>query len=121
MLRPTESRIVFFAATRAAACACIRIKSIWWSSIWSVTKARLHKPYLLKSLLAATEDKRSPQDHPIALPDGCHINLDPKLLPLLSKLQRGQRLHVREDYRSPKRSWAIVQRQRRHSGPGLIL
>lgn len=102
MLRPTESRIVFLQQLGRGLRLHPDKKHLVVIDLVGNHKACLHKPYLLQSLLAATEGKRSSQDHPIALPDGCHINLDPKLLPLLSKLQRGQRLHVRDDYRSLK-------------------
>ena len=36
---------------------------------------------------------------PTALAAGCHINLDPQLLPLLDQLKRGQRLKVVDEYR----------------------
>jgi len=102
MLRPTESRIIFLQQLGRGLRLHEGKSHLVVIDLVGNHKACLHKPYLLQAILGAGTRRSGPTNKPIALPDGCHINLDPVLLPLLTKLQRGQRLKVIEDYRALK-------------------
>ena len=102
MLRPTESRIIFLQQLGRGLRLYEGKPHLVVIDLVGNHKACLHKPYLLQEILGSGTKQPGQVDSQIALPDGCHINLDPALLPILAKLHRGQRLKVIEDYRDLK-------------------
>ena len=102
MLRPTESRIVFLQQLGRGLRLCAGKTHLMVVDLVGNHKACLFKPELLREITQA-----DPIDKPLgsaapALPDGCFINLDPELIPLIDKLRYGGRVKVVDDYRRLK-------------------
>lgn len=96
MLRPTESKIVFLQQLGRGLRRHPGKQHLVVIDLVGNHKACLYKPYLLRQQLRRTGGQGVSE--PTALATGCHINLDPQLLPLLDQLTRGQRLKVVDEY-----------------------
>ncbi|ATG73473.1 DEAD/DEAH box helicase [Zobellella denitrificans] len=101
MLRPTESRIVFLQQLGRGLRLHPGKQQLMVVDLVGNHRACLFKPYLLQQLLEDDGRAIRAGQRP-ELPDGCHINLDPALLPLLEQLRRGHRLKIVDDYRALK-------------------
>ncbi|ART79767.1 DEAD/DEAH box helicase family protein [Oceanisphaera avium] len=100
MLRPTESRIVFLQQLGRGLRLCAGKTHLMVVDLVGSHKACLFKPELLREVTQAvtgTVDTATP-----SLPDGCFINLEPQLLPLMDQLRYGGRVKVVDDYRRLK-------------------
>lgn len=99
MLRATESRIVFLQQLGRGLRLCEDKTHLMVIDLVGNHKACVFKPELLQNILRhdAAQAGTAP-----ALPEGCFINLDPQLIPLLDKLRYGGRVKVIDDYRRLK-------------------
>lgn len=103
MLRPTESRIVFLQQFGRGLRLCSGKTHLMVIDLVGNHKACLFKPELLRSITQTPPaDKNINNEKEAALPEGCFINLEPELIPLLEKLRFGGRLKVVDDYRQLK-------------------
>ncbi|WP_298718375.1 DEAD/DEAH box helicase family protein [uncultured Oceanisphaera sp.] len=100
MLRPTESRIVFLQQLGRGLRKHPGKQRLMVVDLVGNHKACLFKPELLQATIGTTDGNGS-QTTP-ALPEGCYINLDPQLIPLMDKLRYGGRVRVVDDYRRLK-------------------
>ncbi|GGB31548.1 helicase [Oceanisphaera marina] len=100
MLRPTESRIVFLQQLGRGLRLCAGKTHLMVIDLVGNHNACLFKPELLQTV-TGTERISGSQTTP-ALPEGCFINLDPQLIPLMEKLRYGGRVKVVDDYRRLK-------------------
>ncbi|MBU3824598.1 MAG: DEAD/DEAH box helicase family protein [Candidatus Oceanisphaera merdipullorum] len=100
MLRPTESRIVFLQQLGRGLRLCAGKTHLMVVDLVGNHKACLFKPELLSAITQLDGSGHSSATP--RLPDGCFINLDPQLLPLMDKLRYGARVKVVEDYRGLK-------------------
>lgn len=100
MLRPTESRIVFLQQLGRGLRLCAGKTHLMVVDLVGNHKACLFKPELLREITQA--DSSANGSTMSSLPDGCFINLDPELIPLMDKLRYGGRVKVVDDYRRLK-------------------
>ncbi|GAA0373503.1 DEAD/DEAH box helicase family protein [Bowmanella denitrificans] len=100
MLRPTESRIVFLQQLGRGLRLHPGKTHLVAIDLVGNHKACLSKPYLLQSLLSGGNG--SGKGEMGKLPEGCFVNLEPELVPLLEKLKAGIRVRVEDDYRTLK-------------------
>ncbi|MBO1520050.1 DEAD/DEAH box helicase family protein [Oceanisphaera pacifica] len=100
MLRPTESRIVFLQQLGRGLRLCEGKTHLIVVDLVGNHKACLFKPELLREI---TQIESSEQSATTArLPEGCFINVEPQLLPLMDKLRYGGRVKIVDDYRRLK-------------------
>ncbi|GHA28079.1 DEAD/DEAH box helicase family protein [Oceanisphaera arctica] len=99
MLRPTESRIVFLQQLGRGLRLHPGKQQLMVVDLVGNHKACLFKPELLQEITRI--DGGSGQTTP-ALPEGCFINLEPELIPLMDKLRYGGKVRVVDDYRRLK-------------------
>ncbi|WP_245748856.1 DEAD/DEAH box helicase family protein [Oceanisphaera psychrotolerans] len=99
MLRPTESRIVFLQQLGRGLRLHPGKRRLMVVDLVGNHKACLFKPELLQEVTGI--EGGSGQTTP-TLPEGCFINLDPKLIPLLEQLRYGGKVRVVDDYRRLK-------------------
>lgn len=99
MLRPTESRIVFLQQLGRGLRLCEGKTHLMVVDLVGNHKACLFKPELLRAITQTNIGNGSTVPN---LPDGCFINLDPELIPLMDKLRYGGRVKVVDDYRRLK-------------------
>ncbi|ART83339.1 DEAD/DEAH box helicase [Oceanisphaera profunda] len=100
MLRPTESRIVFLQQLGRGLRLCAGKTHLMVVDLVGNHKACLFKPELLREI--TQENSSANGSITPSLPDGCFINLEPQLLPLMDKLRYGGRVKVVDDYRRLK-------------------
>ncbi|WP_319781868.1 DEAD/DEAH box helicase family protein [Oceanisphaera sp. IT1-181] len=100
MLRPTESRIVFLQQLGRGLRLCAGKTHLMVVDLVGNHKACLFKPELLREITQANSSANG-STMP-SLPEGCFINLEPQLLPLMDKLRYGGRVKVVDDYRRLK-------------------
>lgn len=99
MLRPTESRIVFLQQLGRGLRLHPGKQQLMVVDLVGNHRACLFKPELLREVTRI--DGGSGQTTP-ALPEGCFINLEPELIPLMDKLRYGGKVRVVDDYRRLK-------------------
>ncbi len=99
MLRPTESRIIFLQQLGRGLRRFTSKQQLVVIDLVGNHQACLYKPYLLQQQLSTQPHAHGGSS---TLAAGCYINLDPRLLPLLERLRRGQRLLVVDEYRQLK-------------------
>nr|WP_239552578.1 DEAD/DEAH box helicase family protein [Oceanisphaera litoralis] len=99
MLRPTESRIVFLQQLGRGLRLHPGKRRLMVVDLVGNHRACLFKPELLQEItgIAGGSDQTTP-----VLPEGCFINLEPELIPLLEQLRHGGRVKVVDDYRQLK-------------------
>ncbi|MGO1247289.1 MAG: DEAD/DEAH box helicase family protein [Oceanisphaera sp.] len=100
MLRPTESRIVFLQQLGRGLRLCAGKTHLVVVDLVGNHKACLFKPELLREVTQVEPNEQSLTT--ARLPEGCFINLEPQLLPLMDKLRYGGRVKVVDDYRRLK-------------------
>ncbi|NLJ93005.1 MAG: DEAD/DEAH box helicase family protein [Aeromonadales bacterium] len=101
MLRPTESRIVFLQQLGRGLRLHPDKTHLMVIDLVGNHKACLFKPELLQSIVGNDDGSTTSQTTP-TLPEGCFINLEPELIPLMDKLRYGGRVNVVDDYRRLK-------------------
>ncbi|MBR9858101.1 MAG: DEAD/DEAH box helicase family protein [Gammaproteobacteria bacterium] len=99
MLRPTESRIIFLQQLGRGLRLHPGKQNLMVVDLVGNHKACLFKPELLREV---TRIEGSGGQTTSTLPEGCFINLDPELIPLMDKLRYGGKVRVVDDYQRLK-------------------
>lgn len=102
MLRPTESRIVFLQQLGRGLRLCEGKTKLMVIDLVGNHKACLFKPELLRAITQVDGGGPGSSSSTPTLPEGCLINLDPELIPLMDKLRYGGRVKIIDDYRRLK-------------------
>lgn len=102
MLRPTESRIVFLQQLGRGLRLHPGKQQLVVIDLVGNHKACLFKPVLLQEQLTRRQDRPSGQRGTPVLVEGCHINIDPRLLPMLEQIRQPKRPALVDIYRSLK-------------------